>query len=62
MAPFAAALGRLVYPQLRWSVVRGVNHSVAWGRLLDGPDAGIFFDILNDEMMDGEAINALVLK
>lgn len=62
MAPFAAALGCLVYPELRWSVVRGAKHSTAWGRPVNGQDAGIFFDILNYEDKDGEAIKAFVLE
>ena len=62
IAPWAAAIGRLVYPQLRWRVVRGLTHSTAWGRPSDDSDGGILFDILLFEDTTGDEIRAAVVR
>lgn len=50
IAPWCAAIGRLVYPNLKWFVIRdGDGHCTAWGRPR-GKSGGVIMDLLRTGM------------
>jgi len=53
LAPWLAELGKLVFPELRWQILRGPRHSLACGTDAD-QNIKVLFDILNFEGMSAK--------
>ena len=54
IAPFCRELGKCIYPELRWRIVRGAEHTIAVGFKDDEPY--MIFDILNFDTMSAREI------